>query len=872
MKPNRCIAFSVAIAALLYLSTPAHGARRFHRTLSVAKAELRSLERMGDREGTEARFDSLIAYLERQIERHSDKPELAVELRLLLFRTYFERGDSDAAERTAKRLITQYQEAVGENLCKSWLFTKLYLYSNSRKTPWIDSLAVVVEQMGMKEAALTAVVTREDRDGDGVPDSEDRCRGFSDKRDSDDDGVPDGCDLCWGSPDGDDADGDHRPDGCDYCPGKKGYSDLDADFDDVSDGCDNCTGYYNPMVPRPEHDSHYDAECVCDDPPPSACCWQPDEDGDGLGDPCDNVRDLKLGSIVDSAGNVRATMEYNDFGKLSRWVKWDGENSKMMVTTYEYNQHRQLVQYVQVAQDGSSPPRTTKVFHDENGREIGVIKVGESEQGTFLYYDKFNEPIKRTTATDPPEKATVLELFHRDERGRLLSFEKLDPKTGRLEVIVTEEYIVNEDGSREFVTRKRWDEDSETMTIEGYGRGEDLPTWFKEYPNPISPRGSDPTEEPLVTRYFYKIENAANGERTSDWKTTVLPTGVREVHGWDIHGGRHTKGSRRVTEDYTTTVEEPLDSDKKNWTKTTEEFFPGGMYEVVYQRYPDGTEITYERDPDHPGRVLVEQTRRKSETGDQVTTGRFSYDEAGHIVRESFEDGDRSYELTSGFDFRGRKVRSGYTDALGTVTAHQKFNALDQVRFTYTVVHGSGFAMVLPEWEVDLNTHEDRDVVMRASSWRSRVTGPDSACVVASVYLVVRRPPIVRTTGSPADLESIADREFREFTQRRGLTLVAAPEASPVTLCGGAEARLLESPVATKLPGRGGHALQLITEDEEGGPWFVQLAVEVEHDDSDCAEVCASVRLLKEYLASFCPQPDELDIASVLTTVDTTAP
>ncbi|WP_434382244.1 OmpA family protein [Melittangium boletus] len=119
-----------------------------------------------------------------------------------------------------------------------------------------------------------------DSDGDGVPDSRDRCPnepedkdGFQDEDgcpdpDNDGDGISDGEDLCPNTAGVAahqgclDTDGDGVPDGIDQCPtkpGPKGYDGCpDTDGDEVPDNVDKCPDESGP----PENDG-----CPIDNPP-----------------------------------------------------------------------------------------------------------------------------------------------------------------------------------------------------------------------------------------------------------------------------------------------------------------------------------------------------------------------------------------------------------------------------------------------------------------------------------------------------------------------------------------------------------------------------------------------------------------------------
>jgi len=75
-------------------------------------------------------------------------------------------------------------------------------------------------------------VCDDDDDGDGVPDTRDRCPGYDDRRDADGDGIPDDCDICPN-------DGENDSDGDGLCADKDPCPD-DADNDANGDGvCDD---------------------------------------------------------------------------------------------------------------------------------------------------------------------------------------------------------------------------------------------------------------------------------------------------------------------------------------------------------------------------------------------------------------------------------------------------------------------------------------------------------------------------------------------------------------------------------------------------------------------------------------------------------
>ena len=99
-----------------------------------------------------------------------------------------------------------------------------------------------------------------DYDGDGIPNEQDNCDSvkIEDQTDSDCDGLGDACDNRTVL--------------------------TDTDDDGLSDGCDNCPYVSNTPVPVDQADPY----CYCEITPLAACCYQPDQDGDLVGDACDN--------------------------------------------------------------------------------------------------------------------------------------------------------------------------------------------------------------------------------------------------------------------------------------------------------------------------------------------------------------------------------------------------------------------------------------------------------------------------------------------------------------------------------------------------------------------------------------------------------
>jgi hypothetical protein len=124
---------------------------------------------------------------------------------------------------------------------------------------------------------------RTDRDCDGVPDTEDNCPTTPnrDQADIDGDGVGDACDNCPTTPNRDqaDTDDDRIGDACDNCPTTPNRDQADQDGDRIGDVCDDDRdGDGVPNGTDNCHDVH--------NPAPQA-----DGDGDGIGDACDPVDD-----------------------------------------------------------------------------------------------------------------------------------------------------------------------------------------------------------------------------------------------------------------------------------------------------------------------------------------------------------------------------------------------------------------------------------------------------------------------------------------------------------------------------------------------------------------------------------------------------
>ncbi len=150
-------------------------------------------------------------------------------------------------------------------------------------------------------------VLENDCDGNGIEDAEDIAAGASD---CDGSGVPDVCELAGGDCDGNgtldscqvasggapDCNGNGLPDMCDLpgndCDGNFVPDDCqpDGDGDGVIDECDNCREVANPDQADNDNDGTGN---ICEELPPSGGGGggpppPPDTDGDGIPDPSDN--------------------------------------------------------------------------------------------------------------------------------------------------------------------------------------------------------------------------------------------------------------------------------------------------------------------------------------------------------------------------------------------------------------------------------------------------------------------------------------------------------------------------------------------------------------------------------------------------------
>lgn len=192
---------------------------------------------------------------------------------------------------------------------------------------------------GLGDVCAGEVDPEGDGDGDGVPSGRDNCvaRANAEQGDRDRDQVGDACDNCPRSANADqldqngdgvgdacagqrdpdvDDDGDGALNGRDSCPELPNADQADGDRDGRGDACDNCVAIANALQNDLDGNGRGDAcedddgdglengrdDCVgprldadgdgrpdaCDNCPSAANGAQSDDDGDGVGDPCED--------------------------------------------------------------------------------------------------------------------------------------------------------------------------------------------------------------------------------------------------------------------------------------------------------------------------------------------------------------------------------------------------------------------------------------------------------------------------------------------------------------------------------------------------------------------------------------------------------
>jgi hypothetical protein len=146
-------------------------------------------------------------------------------------------------------------------------------------------------------------VEQEDKDSDGVKNSEDNCEDDynPEQEDIDEDGVGDECEAT-------DRDGDTVPDQDDNCPDILNEDQLDSDSDDIGDACEDSGDQDGDGVAN-DSDNCIDTSNID----------QNDKDGDQIGDECDDVDDS---SDIPVPSSLKVSYDYPTF----KWSSVDYEN------------------------------------------------------------------------------------------------------------------------------------------------------------------------------------------------------------------------------------------------------------------------------------------------------------------------------------------------------------------------------------------------------------------------------------------------------------------------------------------------------------------------------------------------------------------
>jgi hypothetical protein len=391
------------------------------------------------------------------------------------------------------------------------------------------------------------------------------------------------------------------------------------------------------------------------------------------------------------------------------------------------------------------------------------------------------------------------------------------------------------------------------MTVEGYAPGEGLPAWIKEYPRPISPPGAEPVDEPLVTRFVYHQEISSRGEALADGKTTIRPSGVREYQGWRIHGEPYQPGSKKVHERYTTSVDKPADSQKENWTRRTETHFAKyNYYYLVEERHADGELITYQRDPEEPDRVLVEEHRRRLMDGEEIVTRQsFDYSDAGRVTRHVTEERGRLLTRTYDYDHQGRVTLASETNEIGTVEHHVSFDAFDRIRFRFTVVHLDEFSMALPDWHLVLERPKG-SLIMRAQGTGTGVSPLDEGGNSEYVVLIVEQHKV--SDNAPATLDQLSATRMKEIAADGNRELTKDGRGETIRLCGGVEGQLVKKKIECGPKGEAGYVLQLCVRGKNDAAWLLHMVIRPDLQGREIPPGVPNVDLYQQFLTSFCPE------------------
>ncbi len=236
--------------------------------------------------------------------------------------------------------------------------------------------------------APVIVIERTDRDGDGVPDLEDKCpdqpgprenQGCPVSKDSDGDGIPDDIDRCPLDPE--DLDGFQDEDGC---------PDPDNDGDGIVDKIDACPNTSGPISNRGcpvldrDGDGIPDDQDKCPDqagPKENGGCPDADRDGDGIVDRLDKCPDVP-GVAPDGCPKKYTLVEVKkDRIVIKQQVHFQSAKSAVLPDSFPL-----LDQVVQVLRDYPKMRVSVEGHTDAIGGELLNMKLSQARAESVRKY------------------------------------------------------------------------------------------------------------------------------------------------------------------------------------------------------------------------------------------------------------------------------------------------------------------------------------------------------------------------------------------------------------------------------------------------------------------------------------------------------
>jgi outer membrane protein OmpA-like peptidoglycan-associated protein len=232
------------------------------------------------------------------------------------------------------------------------------------------------------------VIEKTDRDGDGVPDLEDKCpdvpgprenAGCPVVKDSDGDGIPDDIDRCPLDPE--DFDGFQDEDGC---------PDPDNDGDGIVDKMDACPNTPGPITNRGcpvmdrDGDGNPDDQDKCPDqagPKENGGCPDADRDGDGIVDRLDRCPD-EPGVAPDGCPKKYTLVEVKkDRIVIKQQVHFQTAKWAILPDSYAL-----LDQVVQVLRDYPKMRLSVEGHTDSVGGEVSNMKLSQARAESVRTY------------------------------------------------------------------------------------------------------------------------------------------------------------------------------------------------------------------------------------------------------------------------------------------------------------------------------------------------------------------------------------------------------------------------------------------------------------------------------------------------------